>query len=616
MKQVLHRYRWLVLLFLLLVFVVVAWMMVAHQNEEQRLKQDVFHSFQLEANKQVNMLISEQKNASLALALMLSENPSIKTLLTSECCTFQAGLKQAAEKIERESPVKTIWLQAVNRDGISMERSWVERRGDSLIGVRSDLEQLLRAPNGHPQTTVSTGLFTMSFKTMVPVFENQELLGVVEVISQFQPLIDRLGLSQTQSLVVADRRHMPKLILSRTGEFIDGYYVVNTEPASGLKDRIQQLGIGNLIGQEAYLVKDDWFYTHVPIFNVDGEPEGYWLIEKPVDSFDFGSVDLLLDRYVIIGAVVILMLLLLGLVFVSRQQVFLERNYYRDIIDSASDILYVTNLTRILDANRHFFDLFSDFECLDEFHKHYRCVCDVFEPGEGLLSEHIDGIYWIQYILNHPGETHKAKIIRNNQTYYYAIKIQPLQDDLFGQFTVAMQDITELEKTQHQLAYLSQTDELTGIGNRLFFNKSLSHEIARAQRYKVPLCLAMFDIDHFKSINDTLGHDIGDQVLVELCKVVAKGLRETDIFCRYGGEEFIIMLLETEMGEAQMVTERLLKAVAEHDFKSLPGQCLTCSFGLTCFHDGDTENTLLKRVDQALYSSKNDGRNRVTIYKP
>lgn len=595
---------------------VMIWMMFAHQEESQHLHQEVYQNFEQEAHQQVQTLINEQKNASLALSLMLSESNLIKTLLKSDCCGYSVGLKQVADKIEQQSPVKSIWLHAVNRDGISMERSWTEHRGDSLIGVRADLEWFLANPRAQPNTTVSTGLFTMSIKTTVPVFDEAEFLGVVEVISQFQPLIDRLNLPHTQSIVLADKRHKPKLILPHSEMFVDGYYVVNTDPNPEFLSCVKRTGVEHFLTGTSYLVEQGCFFTKIPILNMDQQVEGYWLIGRPITSFDFGSVERMLKRYVIAGGLVLTMIILLGVVFISRQQVFLERNYYRDIIDTASDVLFVTNKKRITDANSHFFSLFNEFETLDEFHQSYRCICEVFEPGEGLLQEYMNGIYWVQYILNHPGETHKVKIKRNHKDHYFAIKIQPLKHRLFGMFTVAMQDITEQEEIQHQLTYLSQTDELTGIGNRMFFNQCLTSEIKRSKRYGTSLCLAMFDIDYFKQVNDTYGHMVGDQVLVELCEVVSKQLRETDLFSRYGGEEFIIMLLETEMPAAKKVSERILAAVAAHKFKALGDYQLTCSFGLTCFDSSDTENSILKRVDMALYDSKHNGRNRITIFQP
>lgn len=613
MSKLLHHYRWLVGLFSLFVVLIVGWMLQAHQAESKTLREGYYESQAREIRATVNLLIAEQKSAALGLALMLSENPDIKTLLKTPCCEYQAGLNQIAQKIIHNSPIKALWLHAINRQGVSYERSWTERRGDSLVGVRQDIDAFLAQPMNAPMTSISTGLFTTSFKTMIPIFDNDELLGLVEVILPFQPLIDRFDMSQTQSLVLSDKRQRDKLTLARTAQFIDDYYVVNTRDNPALISLVKQVGLPQILAAKPYWVEQGYLFTPVPIFNEQHEVEAHWLVAMPLSALDLSGVDILLGRYVIVSGVVVLMLVLLGVVFLSRQQVSLQRHYYRDIIDSASDVLYVTDLKRIVDANAHFFELFSEFQNLTEFHRQYRCMCDVFEVEDGFLQAEIDGVYWVQHILNHPGQVHKAKIKRHGKTYYFAIKIQPLKQDFFGQYTVVMQDITELEAIQRKLTHLSQTDELTGIGNRLFFNQRLHQEFLRAQRYQMPLCILMFDVDFFKNINDAYGHDVGDAVLKALADLVAGALRDNDLFSRYGGEEFIIMLLETDLADAQKITERLLRLIEQHVFEVLGAGRVTCSFGLTALRAEDDEHALLKRLDNALYEAKHKGRNRIIV---
>lgn len=611
MKQVLQRYRWLVMLFSVIILLVILFKVWIYQQESESLRSAVYSAQKHDIHAQVNALISEQKSSSLALALMLAENPNVQKLLTLPCCEYRAGLDKLAQRIQTKTPNNDIWLHVINRDVISVERSWTTRRGDSLIGIRTDLEHLIANPNEAPTTTVSTGLFSMTFKSMVPVFDDANLLGVVEVVSQFQPLVDRLNIENTRSLVLADKRHRPKLILPSNDQFIEDYYVVNSHGADELVELIKLIGVEKVLSDEVFVYKDQLAITRVPIFDAFGEVEGHWVVARTLDAINFEDVNALLKRYLITSFIVVVMLVLLAYIFLSRQQISLQRNYYRDVIDSASDILYVTDMKRTVDANKHFFDFFSEFEDLSAFHQCYKRVCDTFEPGEGLLQPDINGVFWIQHVLNHPADSHVAKIIKAGRAYYFAVKIQPLTEALFGQFTVAMHDITELVETQQQLAHLSQTDELTGINNRLFFNKVLSQELTRFRRYQAPMCLLMLDVDYFKNINDENGHDVGDAVLQELAKVIQSGLRSSDLLCRYGGEEFVIMLLNTEMDDAKEITERLHSMVASYDFNAIQGQTLTCSFGLTCFQSNDTENSVLKRADQALYEAKNAGRNQV-----
>ena len=165
------------------------------------------------------------------------------------------------------------------------------------------------------------------------------------------------------------------------------------------------------------------------------------------------------------------------------------------------------------------------------------------------------------------------------------------------------------KRTARALELLATTDPLTQIANRNKLNMILEKSIHLSQRYKLPLSVIFFDIDHFKKINDENGHDAGDTVLSSIATLISKYIRQSDIFARWGGEEFIIVLPETEHDKAHMLAERFRKIIAEYKF--LPNVDVTCSFGVTQLHADDDEASLLKRVDNALYSAKEHGRNKV-----
>jgi diguanylate cyclase (GGDEF)-like protein len=119
----------------------------------------------------------------------------------------------------------------------------------------------------------------------------------------------------------------------------------------------------------------------------------------------------------------------------------------------------------------------------------------------------------------------------------------------------------------------------------------------------------MFDIDHFKQVNDNYGHDIGDKVLIKITNEVSKTIRETDIFARWGGEEFMILTPDTNLESAIGLAERTRRNIEMEEINKV-GQ-ITCSFGVTCFKKGDTFNSFVKRADNALYQDKESGRNKV-----
>ncbi len=185
-----------------------------------------------------------------------------------------------------------------------------------------------------------------------------------------------------------------------------------------------------------------------------------------------------------------------------------------------------------------------------------------------------------------------------------ARRFQDLDRDI-----VTFTDITHLERERVQLLYRATTDSLTGVANRYKLTDYITSEFIRYRRYKTPLCLIMFDIDHFKAVNDTFGHNVGDDVLSTLAGLAMRTIRETDLMGRWGGEEFLILAPMTELEQAVDLSERLRCVIEETDFPGV-GR-VTCSFGVAQSRGGENLPGLLERVDAALYMAKHNGRNRV-----
>ena len=180
----------------------------------------------------------------------------------------------------------------------------------------------------------------------------------------------------------------------------------------------------------------------------------------------------------------------------------------------------------------------------------------------------------------------------------------------------AIRDITERKLFESKLKRQARIDYLTGVSNRGYFMDQAESERSRAVRYGKPLSLYMLDIDYFKKVNDSYGHKIGDLVLVKLAEVCRAALREVDIIGRIGGEEFVILLPETELVEATEVAERLRESIANAKVPLEGGLPLTftVSIGVTSLSSReDNLDVLLNRADKALYQAKEQGRNRVCI---
>jgi len=170
-------------------------------------------------------------------------------------------------------------------------------------------------------------------------------------------------------------------------------------------------------------------------------------------------------------------------------------------------------------------------------------------------------------------------------------------------------DITERKAAERRIRYLATTDTLTGTSNRGEFSRRLAEEIARAHRHGRPLGLVMFDLDHFKRINDRHGHDAGDAVLRGVMEVVRQRVRLGDAIGRWGGEEFMLLLPESALPNTLVTAERLRAGIEAQRFAL--AERVTASFGVVVLERGEGFDALVKRADVALYRAKSAGRNRV-----
>jgi two-component system, cell cycle response regulator len=214
----------------------------------------------------------------------------------------------------------------------------------------------------------------------------------------------------------------------------------------------------------------------------------------------------------------------------------------------------------------------------------------------------------------------RTNMVLRSDGKWFSINFDPILDEkgrlaggacIFSDITPQRQTEDELRMVQDGLRRLAVTDELTGAFNRSKFEEIIHIEMERANRYGDPLSLIIFDIDHFKAVNDTYGHTSGDKVLRRIADIVRENIRKMDYFIRWGGEEFMIISSELPLDRAYALAERLRKLTEQNSFNGI-GR-LSVSFGVTEFRAGEDDDSFVRRADTALYHAKRKGRNRVEV---
>jgi diguanylate cyclase (GGDEF)-like protein len=285
-------------------------------------------------------------------------------------------------------------------------------------------------------------------------------------------------------------------------------------------------------------------------------------------------------------------------------KVDLQERYINTILDSQQNIVIVTDGQEIIYANKAFFDYFH-FDSLEEFKNLHQCICNFFESEETeqyLMPVMEGGILWTNYLLQNEHKENQVKMTIEGETTIFRVNSKKMEYKGNIRHVVVFTDITRLNE-------LATQDILTGLANRFQFDKALQHSIHMSSRYGRVFSLILVDVDHFKEVNDRYGHLVGDEVLKELAYLLSESVRKSDIVARWGGEELVVLLPDSELSSAAKLAEMLRKRIEEHEFAPLDR--LTCSFGVVQWHIGETSDSLLHRVDEKLYAAKEEGRNRV-----
>ncbi|MYL85326.1 diguanylate cyclase [Desulfovibrio aerotolerans] len=328
-----------------------------------------------------------------------------------------------------------------------------------------------------------------------------------------------------------------------------------------------------------------WFLLHAAPLMIDGNIQGAVVFHIPVTERMEAEHALLLSETRFTNA---FNYAPIGMALVSPEGRFLKVN--PSLCDmfgySASEL-----------ESMRFWDL-THAEDLDASHSHFQALLD-----NRVTSYRLE----------------KRYVVKDGTPIWGRVSVSAAPDSDGGPLHLVAQieDIDRQKKLEQELTHLATTDPLTGACNRRHFLARADEEFYRSKRYGTPLSFLMADIDHFKNINDRYGHAVGDVVLKDFTRIICVCLRQSDTIGRLGGEEFGILLPETEVADALTIAQRIINAMAETVFdQGNYNVSATVSIGIATMRENDVSIAdLSKRADDALYTSKDTGRNRATVFR-
>ena len=325
---------------------------------------------------------------------------------------------------------------------------------------------------------------------------------------------------------------------------------------------------------------------------------------------------------------VLIALLLLSIVFLIHKQYnnnrYLQEEVGRrtkeitetklllqEILDSDKSLLMVFDKQNIILANKTMLEFFG-FDSLDDLKKEHKDISDLFEHSKRkeYLTTYIGQEYWIDYLYKEQDIQECCVLIKKGGENRHfrphikevIVKEQKLYIVTFDEITKSLEQISHLKEK-------ASKDALTNLFNRGKFDNVIVKEIESSQVSGAPLSIIFLDIDHFKRVNDTYGHDVGDKILQRVADILVKVTREGDFIARWGGEEFVIALHATDLNRALSLAQKIRKEVESYEFETIGS--LTISLGVCECIMGEELESLMKRVDAALYEAKESGRNKV-----
>jgi len=463
--------------------------------------------------EELQTLIQEKSEATLLITIGLAANNSMVPIFKRGDVRY-LDLDEFSLTLKRYSSLKNVWFQLIDKNGVSIYRSWTKHRGDNVLKARKDVVSMIKNPR--VISLVSVGKYDLTFKTMVPVYDKiGRFLGIVETLAKFNSIAKKMELKGYKTLIVVDKEYKSQLTKAYTNRFVDDYYIVNPQSAQKLLQALDKVALEEYVNVETYKIDkvNNLLITTYRLSDINNTIMSYFIIAKSLDAIDTSDIKQIQDK--ILSVAVFIFFVIAGII------------YY----------IYNINYKRFIQDQNEF------------------------------LAESVE---------------EKTK---------------------------------ELKEYSDKLYYLAHHDLLTDTPNRLLFLDRLKQQIKYAKRDGKCLGVLFMDLDRFKEINDTYGHEIGDKLLIEVASLLKASIRSEDTVARLGGDEFTILLVNTTQLGIVKIVEKIVKEMQKPFIINGIEIFSSFSIGISIYgEDGTTPNILLRNADTAMYKAKENGRNSYQFY--
>ncbi|WP_373004243.1 diguanylate cyclase domain-containing protein [Sulfurimonas sp.] len=466
-----------------------------------------------------------------------------------------------------------------------------------------------------------------TLRVVKPWIYDGKIIGYIELGKEIDKIINEVSVSLKSMIYIA----VKKEVFSNASEFVknrlltkkqtkDYYIVYNTFT---IPREMEYILSDNLNHEDITHEGIDYFVSKERLSDVSGKELGYFIFLTDVSlehSVMYGSIKVLsailflLTSIMIIGGYFLIknrerkIHSLTSKLEKQKTDLSLFNVKLQKLFDLQRNIIIIASGNSVIMANQAMFDFFG-FENLSDYLDHHGCICDRFVTNDNFfhLGKVPLGINWINEIKSLPGEKRIVAMLDYNLvSHAFSVSVNEFEE---GSFIISFTDISNTMIEHTKLKRKATHDKLTGALNREFFDNNIQSIIKDAQPKKLGFVLC--DIDHFKSVNDTYGHNRGDTVLKDFTTIISDSIRDTDYLIRWGGEEFIVLMKVNSIDSLKKATEHIRQRIENHHFEEVDN--ITASFGITLYIQNEEIIDTLERVDKALYKAKDNGRNQVQI---